>query len=232
MTEITSPNPLRKIRSFVRRAGRTRLSQQRALKTLAPLFKVAYNAEPLDFSRLFANEQPLILEIGFGMGQSLLAQAQANPTRNYVGIEVHQAGVGCLLAGIQLEQVTNLRLMDHDAVEILNHMIPDGSLSGIQIFFPDPWPKKRHHKRRLIQPGFIALLTRKLSDNGFIHCATDWQDYAEQMLEVLSQAPQLHNQAFDNTYIERPSDRPLTKFEQRGLALGHGIWDLKFCKTS
>ena len=219
---------LRKIHSFVRRAGRTRLSQQHALKTLAPLFKIPFAPEPLDFPALFGNENPVVLEIGFGMGQSLLAQAKTNPHRNYLGIEVHQAGIGCLLAGIQVEQLNNLRLMDHDAVELLKVMVPDASLAGVQIFFPDPWPKKRHHKRRLIQAEFIALLTSKLSSGGFIHAATDWQDYAEQMLSVLTDAPGLVNQAA--TYIERPDHRPLTKFEQRGLNLGHGIWDLMFVK--
>ncbi len=223
---------LRKIKSFVRRAGRTRESQQHALLTYAPLFKIPFTPEPCDFSTVFGNANPLIVEIGFGMGQSLLAQAMANPEKNYLGIEVHQAGMGCLLAGIHTHALSNLRLMDHDAVEILKLMITDASLSGVQIYFPDPWPKKRHHKRRLIQTEFIALLTQKLTVGGFIHAATDWQDYATQMLMVLTETPGLSNQALDGTYIQRPIDRPLTKFEQRGLDLGHGIWDVKFKKQA
>lgn len=220
---------MRKIRSFVRRGGRLSEAQQRALNN--PTCMIAASAESLDFVSLYGNEQPVVLEIGFGMGQSLLHQAVTQPHTNFLGIEVHQAGIGSLLSGIQAHQLTNLRIVDGDAVEILKTRLPDASLHGVQIFFPDPWPKKRHHKRRLIQSTFVQLLMAKIKTGGFLHCATDWQPYAEEMLAVFQQQPTLLNQAPSGKYIERPDSRPLTKFEQRGLSLGHGIWDLMFTKV-
>lgn len=224
---------MRKVRSFVRRAGRLSDGQKAALTTLAPQWLLPFVAEHrFDWLAVFGNAQPVILEIGFGMGHSLLTHALQQPHHNFLGIEVHQAGIGSVLAGIQAQQLTNLKIMDHDAVEVLRQMIPDHSLHGVQIFFPDPWPKKRHHKRRLLQSAFVQLLCQKLQPGGFIHCATDWQPYAEDMLMVFRENQQLINQSPSEDYIERPAHRPLTKFEQRGLNLGHGVWDLLFVKKS
>ena len=220
---------MRKIRSFVRRGGRLSEAQQRGLDN--PLYMVPVTDQPLDFTELYGNDRPVIIEIGFGMGHSLLTQAEAQPDMNFLGIEVHQAGIGSVISGIQSKQLTNIRLIDGDAVEILKSQIKDHSVHGVQIYFPDPWPKKRHHKRRLVQSAFVALVSSKLQPSGFIHCATDWQSYAEEMLTVLQQASQLQNQSATGSYIERPDSRPLTKFEQRGLSLGHGIWDLWFVKV-
>lgn len=220
---------MRKIRSFVRRGGRLSDAQQRGLDN--PLFRVPVTDQVLNFGQIYDNDRPVILEIGFGMGHSLLAQAEAHPDLNFLGIEVHQAGIGSVVSGIQTNQLTNIRLIDHDAVEIIKTRLHDSSLQGVQIYFPDPWPKKRHHKRRLVQSSFIELLQPKLRAGGFIHCATDWQEYAEDMLSALQKASWLHNQSPTQTYIERPDSRPLTKFEQRGLSLGHGIWDLWFVKN-
>lgn len=219
---------MRKIRSFVRRGGRLSDAQQRGLDN--PLFMIPVTDHALDLGQIYHNDRPVILEIGFGMGHSLLAQAEAQPDLNFLGIEVHQAGIGSVISGIQAKQLTNIRLIDHDAVEIIKTHLQDDSLQGVQIYFPDPWPKKRHHKRRLVQSSFIELLKPKLRANGFIHCATDWQAYAEDMLSAFQQADWLANQSASQTYIERPDSRPLTKFEQRGLGLGHGIWDLWFNK--
>lgn len=220
---------MRKIRSFVRRGGRLSDAQQRGLDN--PLFMLPVTDRRLDFADIYGNARPVILEIGFGMGHSLLAQAEAQPEMNFLGIEVHQAGIGSVVSGIQAKQLTNIRLIDHDAVEILKAGVHDASLHGVQIFFPDPWPKKRHHKRRLVQASFVQLLRAKLQTGGFIHCATDWQPYAEDMLATLQQATWLDNVSPSQTYIERPDSRAVTKFEQRGLSLGHGIWDLWFVKS-
>lgn len=225
MTETTDPKN-RHIRSFVLRQGRVSPAQQRAVDTLLPRFGIPYVAQPLDLDLAFGRAAPKILEIGFGMGDSTATIALAHPENDYLALEVHTPGVGNLLKLIDTQQITNIRIMQHDAVEVLRDMIPDGSLDGVHIFFPDPWHKARHNKRRLIQSPFIARLLQKLKPGGYIHVATDWQDYAEQMLAVLSAEPLLANTVTD--YAPRPDTRPLTKFEQRGIRLGHGVWDLLF----
>ena len=218
----------RPIRSFVLRQGRLTGAQQRAIDSGMPLFGVAYAEQRLDLNRLFGREAPKILEIGFGMGESTASIAQSHPAQDFLGIEVHTPGVGSLLRQIQDLELNNLRLIQHDAVEVLQHMIADACLDGVHIFFPDPWPKKRHHKRRLIQTNFVALLVSKLKPGGYLHMATDWQEYAEWVLEILRAEPQLANTVED--YAPRPDYRPLTKFEQRGIRLGHGVWDLIFVR--
>jgi len=218
----------RSVRSFVLRAGRMGTGQARALEDLGPRFLIPYSAEPLDLTAAFGRVAPKILEIGFGMGDSSATIAASLPGNDYLGVEVHTPGVGALLKRIGECGLNNVRIVQHDAVEVLNHMIADASLDGIHIFFPDPWPKKRHQKRRLIQPDFVALLSRKLKPDGYLHLATDWEDYAGQMLEVLSGETTLANRADD--FSPRPEYRPLTKFEKRGLRLGHGVWDLIFTR--
>jgi len=216
----------RAVRSYVLRAGRMGSGQQRALAELAPRFVLPFADQPLDIDATYGRRAPLIVEIGFGMGLATAAIAAARPETNFLGIEVHGPGVGALLQRIEERQLSNVRIVQHDAVEVLTSMIAPGSLAGVQVFFPDPWPKKRHWKRRLIQPPFVALLASRLAFGGVLHCATDWQPYAQQMLEVLSAEPLLANTA--PTYAPRPGYRPETKFERRGLALGHGVWDLVF----
>jgi tRNA (guanine-N7-)-methyltransferase len=218
----------RPIRSFVLRQGRLTDAQQRAIDTGMPVLGVAYAEQCLDLNQLFGREAPKILEIGFGMGESTASIAQSHPGQDFLGIEVHTPGVGSLLRQIQELRLNNLRLIQHDAVEVLQHMIADASLDGVHIFFPDPWPKKRHHKRRLIQTNFVALLVGKLKPGGYLHMATDWQEYAEWVMEILQAEPQLSNTA--PGYAPRPDYRPLTKFERRGLKLGHGVWDLIFLR--
>jgi tRNA (guanine-N7-)-methyltransferase len=217
------------IRSFVLRQGRVSNAQRRALDTLLSVYGIAYAPGALNFEQIFGRRAPTILEIGFGMGETTARIAQAHPENNYLGIEVHTPGVGSLLKRIAEDGLTNLRLVQHDAVEALEHMIASASLAGAHIFFPDPWPKKRHHKRRLIQPGFIALLASRLAPDAYLHAATDWQEYAEQILAVFAAAPSLVNTA--PGFAPRPDYRPLTKFENRGLKLGHGVWDIIFRKT-
>lgn len=214
------------IRSFVLRQGRVSNAQQRCYDALMPQYGIHYFAHPLDLTQAFGRTAPRILEIGFGMGETTAAIAQAHPQNDYLAIEVHTPGVGSLLKQVGEMNLTNIRVIQHDAVEVLRSMVPDNSLDGVHIFFPDPWHKKRHNKRRLIQAPFIALLVQKLKPGGYIHVATDWQDYAGQVLAVLSAEPLLQNTAVD--YAPRPAYRPLTKFEQRGLRLGHGVWDLVF----
>lgn len=216
----------RHIRSFVLRQGRVSPAQQRAVDTLLPRFGIPYAAQPLDLDQAFGRAAPKILEIGFGMGESTATIAQAHPENDYLALEVHTPGVGNLLKLIAAQQISNIRIIQHDAVEVLRDMLADASLSGVHIFFPDPWHKARHNKRRLIQATFVAQLVQKIKPGGYIHVATDWQDYAEQVLRVLSEEPLLENTAAD--YAPRPEYRPLTKFEQRGLRLGHGVWDLVF----
>jgi len=220
----------RRIRSFVTRAGRTSKGQQRALDTLAPQFCLPYNAAPLDWSQVFGREAPRILEIGFGMGVTTAEIAVLRPADDFLGIEVHEPGVGALLKLIGEQSLSNIRMIQHDAVEVFEQMLAPDSLDGIHIYFPDPWHKARHHKRRLIQPGFVALLSSRLKPGGYLHCATDWENYAEQMLAVLGAEPLLENTAAD--YAPRPAYRPVTKFERRGLRLGHGVWDLLFKRRS
>lgn len=214
------------IRSYVLRQGHLSPAQQRAVDTLMPRYGIPYTAAPLDLTQAFGRVAPKILEIGFGMGDTTAAIAKAHPEQDYLALEVHTPGVGNLLKLIEAEEIGNLRIIRHDAVEVLRDMIPDGSLDGVHIFFPDPWHKARHNKRRLLQGPFVAALAQKLKPGGYIHAATDWQDYAEQMLTVFSAEPLLENTCAD--YAPRPDYRPLTKFEQRGLRLGHGVWDLVF----
>ncbi|MEW6563437.1 MAG: tRNA (guanosine(46)-N7)-methyltransferase TrmB [Pseudomonadota bacterium] len=218
----------RHIRSYVLRQGRVSVAQQRALDILKPRFGIDYTAQPLDLNAAFDRSAPKILEIGFGMGDTTATIAANHPQNDYLALEVHSPGVGSLLKQIGEQNLTNIRIIQHDAVEVLRDMIADGALDGVHIFFPDPWHKKRHNKRRLIQSPFIAKLVTKLKPGGYIHVATDWQEYAEQVLAVLSAEPALENTAAD--YAPKPAYRPLTKFEQRGLRLGHGVWDLVFIK--
>ena len=222
--------PRRSIRSFVVRAGRMGRGQVRALAELGPRFLLPYGAAPFDFAPSFGRNAPQVLEIGFGMGDATAAIAQALPGTDFIGVEVHTPGVGALLKQIGERGLTNLRLIQHDAVDVLEQMIVPASLAGVHVFFPDPWHKLKHNKRRLIQPEFVRLLVSRLAPGGYLHCATDWQPYAEQMLEVLSAEPALRNAA--EGYAPKPDYRPLTKFENRGLKLGHGVWDLVFNRTS
>jgi len=220
--------PRRPIRSFVLRAGRMGTGQQRALQDLGPRFVLPFQPEPLDPAAVFGRHAALVLEIGFGMGDATAQIAAAQPDVDFIGVEVHEPGVGALLKHIGERGLGNLRIVQHDAVEVLQHMIRPASLDGVHVFFPDPWHKKRHHKRRLIQPPLVELLASRLKPGGRLHCATDWEDYAQQMLEVLSGSPLLHNTA--DGYAPRPGYRPLTKFEARGQRLGHGVWDLVFTR--
>ena len=218
------------VRSYVLRAGRIGPGQQRALAELGPRFVLPFQHTPLDFAASFGRHAPVVLEIGFGMGDATAQIAAALPGTDFIGIEVHAPGVGALLKRIGEQQLTNLRLVQHDAVEVLQQMVAPASLAGVHVYFPDPWHKKRHHKRRLIQPAFVALLASRLAEGGYLHCATDWLPYAEQMLEVLGAEPLLRNTV--EGYAPRPAWRPLTKFEARGLKLGHGVWDLLFSRAS
>ncbi len=228
MNDSSSTPQRRSIRSFVVRAGRMGTGQMRALETLGPRFVLPYSAQPLDATATFGREAPLVLEIGFGMGQATAEIARGLPGTDFLGVEVHTPGVGALLKLIDEQQLSNLRIVQHDAVEVLEHMIAPDSLAGVHVFFPDPWHKKKHNKRRLIQGPFVAKLVSRIAPGGYLHCATDWQPYAEQMLEVLSAEPGLRNTA--EGYAPKPDYRPLTKFENRGLKLGHGVWDLVFLK--
>jgi tRNA (guanine-N7-)-methyltransferase len=216
----------RAIRSFVRRAGRTTTGQARAFAEWGPRFLLPYEPKPLDFEAAFGRRAPVVLEIGFGMGEATAHIAALMPGHDFLCCEVHEPGVGALLKRIGEQGLANIRIVQHDAVEVLDRMLPEGSLAGIHVFFPDPWHKLRHNKRRLIQPPLVARLASRLQPGGYIHCATDWQPYAQQMLEVLSAEPLLENTA--EAYAPRPHYRPLTKFENRGLRLGHGVWDLVF----
>ena len=221
----------RRIRSFVRREGRLTKGQLRALDELLPQFGIEQSDQLIDLPTLFGREAETVLEIGFGNGASLAEMARANPELNYIGIEVHRPGVGNLLLQIEQDEIRNLRVICADAVEVLEQMIPDASLHRVQLFFPDPWHKKKHHKRRIVQKSFVELLRQKLKVGGVFHMATDWQDYAEHMMMVMSEAEGFKNQSGVEQYAERPDYRPLTKFEQRGHRLGHGVWDLLFEKT-
>lgn len=224
----------RRIRSFVLRQGRLTKGQERALETGWPNYGVEYRQAMLDLSQLFGrSDSKKILEIGFGMGDATAQIAQTLPDSDFLAVEVHTPGIGSLLKLIQERALTNIRIVQHDAVEVLQNMLPDASLDGVHIFFPDPWHKKRHHKRRLIQAEFVKLLCSKLKTGGYLHLATDWQEYAEWVLEVLRTEPQLQNTAAkeNNGYAEKPEYRPLTKFENRGLKLGHGVWDLVFTRV-
>ncbi len=219
----------RPIRSFVLRQGRVSNAQQRYYDESMPRWGIPYAAAPFDLDAVFGRTAPRFLEIGCGMGETTAAIAAAYPGHDYLGIEVHAPGVGSLLKEIVTRELTNLRVIRHDAVEVVRDMIPAGSLAGIHVYFPDPWPKKRHHKRRLIQPDFVQALALRLAPGGYLHCATDWEEYAQQMLDVLAAEPLLKNSAA--AFAERPEWRPQTKFESRGLRLGHGVWDVVFFKN-
>jgi tRNA (guanine-N7-)-methyltransferase len=216
----------RTIRSFVRRAGRTTTGQARAMEALGPQYLLPYRPQPLDYHQAFGREAPVILEIGFGMGEATAHIAGVMPEKNFLCCEVHEPGVGALLKRIGENGLTNIRIVPHDAVQVLEHMVAPESLAGVHVFFPDPWHKLRHHKRRLIQPPVVRLLASRIAPGGYVHCATDWENYAEQMLQVLGAEPLLRNTA--SGYAPKPHYRPLTKFENRGLRLGHGVWDVVF----
>ncbi len=218
----------RPIRSFVLRQGRVSNAQRRAHDTLLPKYGIPYAAHPIDFDQVFGRRAPKVLEIGFGMGETTAAIAAQHPDYDYLGIEVHTPGVGSLLKRIAELGLANVRIIQHDAVEVLRDMIAPSTFDAVHLFFPDPWPKKRHHKRRLVQPEFVALLVERMKAGAYLHVATDWQEYAEQILDVFSREPQLANTAQD--YAPRPGYRPQTKFETRGLKLGHGVWDIIFRK--
>ena len=216
------------IRSFVNRRSHMTQGQQQALDAYLDKWSLPYHAEVLDLSAAFGRSAPTVLEIGFGMGETTEQIALARPQDNFLGVEVFNAGVGALLKRIEISALENIRIIQHDAVEVLRDMVAPNSLSGVHIYFPDPWPKKRHHKRRLIQAPLIELLSSRMASGAYLHCATDWEHYAQQMLEVLSGEASLINTA--ENFAPRPDFRPLTKFENRGLRLGHGVWDLIFKK--
>ncbi|MBQ8706746.1 MAG: tRNA (guanosine(46)-N7)-methyltransferase TrmB [Succinivibrionaceae bacterium] len=222
----------RRIVSFVRREGRLTKGQSRALDELWPVYGIEYKAEPLDLAAIFGNSNPVVFEIGFGMGRSLLEMAEAAPEVNFLGTEVHRPGIGACLMGIRDKSLSNIRVMDHDAVEILKNMLPSGSLQRLQLYFPDPWHKKKHHKRRIVQVDFLQLVASRLVLGGVIHMATDWQEYAEHMRDAGNACGFLKNLSHSGDFVPRPDFRPVTKFEERGLRLGHGVWDLMFEKAA
>ncbi|MDX3775438.1 tRNA (guanosine(46)-N7)-methyltransferase TrmB [Chromatiaceae bacterium AAb-1] len=226
------PAYMRKIRSFVLREGRLTKGQQHALETYWPQFGLEYQNTPFNLEQVFGRTAPKVLEIGFGMGKSLVEMAEAAPEKDFIGIEVHKPGVGACLGDAAAKNLHNLRLFEHDAVEVLKNSIAEQALDTVQLFFPDPWHKKRHHKRRIVQPDFVQLLRHKLKIGGVFHMATDWEHYAQHMLEVMLAAEGFENLSVAGNYIERPAQRPLTKFEQRGQRLGHGVWDLMFKRVS
>lgn len=217
------------IKSYVRRAGRTTIGQAKAFEDLGPRYLLQYQAAPLDAAAAYGRDGLLILEIGFGMGEATAHIAKVRPDDNFLCCEVHEPGVGALLKRIGEQEISNIRILQHDAVEVIDNMLALNSLDGVHIFFPDPWHKKKHNKRRLIQAPLIAKLAQRIKPGGYLHCATDWQPYAEQMLQVLSAEPTLSNRATQaDGYADKPEYRPLTKFENRGIKLGHGVWDLVF----
>ena len=228
---MTEAKSLRQIRSFVRREGRLTPGQARALAELWPRYGIEASEAALDFSAVYGRTAPVILEIGFGNGEALIESATRHPENDYLGIEVHRPGVGRLLRRLHETGLANVRVMRVDAQDVLARNIPDDALAAVHLYFPDPWPKKRHHKRRLVQAEFVALVARKLQRGGRFRLATDWQDYAAHMLAVLSQEKLLENLA-GSGYAPRPDERPETKFERRGKALGHGVWDLAFGKRA
>ncbi|MFT0213599.1 tRNA (guanosine(46)-N7)-methyltransferase TrmB [Pseudomonas sp. F1_0610] len=226
------PEHMRQVKSFVMRAGRVTAGQQRSLDIGWPKFGLTREQGMQNLDQLFGRSAAKTLEIGFGMGQSLLEMAQAAPEQDFIGIEVHRPGIGALLGGLLENQLSNVRIYSTDAIDILNECIADNSLDRLLLFFPDPWHKARHHKRRIVQPAFAELVRKKLKVGGVFHMATDWENYAEYMLEVMTAAPGYENLSPTNTWVERPQERPETKFERRGQRLGHGVWDLKFKKIS
>jgi tRNA (guanine-N7-)-methyltransferase len=225
----TAPPQRRAVRSFVLRAGRMGPGQARALETLGPRFLLPFAAAPLDLDAVFGRHAPVVLEIGFGMGDATAQIAKAAPHTDFLGVEVHLPGVGALLKRIGELDLRNVRVIRHDAVDVLEQMIAPGALAGVHLFFPDPWHKARHHKRRIVQADFVRLLASRLAPGGYLHGATDWEPYAVQMLEVLGAEPLLRNSAVG--FAPRPAHRPETKFERRGLGLGHGVRDLLFVRT-
>jgi len=222
----------RKIRSFVRREGRMTTGQTLAYQSMMPLYGVGYKKQALDFKNLFGNSSPVSIEVGFGMGASLVEQAYRYPECNFLGIEVHRPGVGSLLVKVKELELTNVRVISHDAVEVLSDMIADSSIELLQLFFPDPWHKRKHHKRRIVNSEFVQLLHKKIKNGGHFHMATDWQDYAKHMLSVMQASQGWKNCSETNDYIPRPDDRPITKFQKRGEGLGHGNWDLMFMRCN
>jgi len=219
---------VRTVRSFVKREGRLTKGQATAIERLWPTLGLTLDSGRLDLAQVFHRKAPVTLEIGFGMGHSLVEMAANDPERDFICIEVHEPGVGACLMAVEEAGIDNLRVFHEDAVEVLKQCIPDKSLNCVQIFFPDPWHKKRHHKRRIVNPEFLSLLTQKLESGGIIHLATDWENYAEHMLEVLNGASDLSNLSASGDYVPRPESRPKTKFERRGEGKGHGVWDLQF----
>lgn len=232
MTDTPNPAPVEKrmrtIKSFVMRAGRMTEGQQRGLDQGWPRFGLELTDGLRDFDEVFGRQAPRTFEIGFGMGHSTLEMAAAAPEHDFIAVEVHSPGVGALLSGLLSQNLNNVRIYSCDALEVLRECVPDASLDRVLLFFPDPWHKSRHHKRRIVQPAFAELVRQKLKVGGVLHMATDWEAYAEHMLDVMSVAPGYLNQALNGQYVERPSERPTTKFERRGERLGHGVWDLKF----
>ena len=223
-------NPRRTVRSFVRRAGRMTASQERALDTLWPVYGVGFEESMLDLARLFGRDAPRVLEIGFGNGDTLVLAAADHPELDFIGIEVHEPGVGHCLIGAREAGVENLRIIAHDAMEVLQHQLPDGSLSRVNLYFPDPWPKKRHHKRRIVQAPFLDLAARKLERGGALHIATDWENYAMHIDETMAAREDFRLEERREHYGDRPLDRYTTKFERRGLGKGHRIWDWRFIR--
>lgn len=225
---MSEDRPLRKIRSFVRRQGRIRSGQKNAIQRLWPTLGIEYQAQPIDLEKAFGRHTKKHMEIGFGIGENLIAVAKTNPGEDFLGIEVYTPGLGHALIQIEENNLQNVRVMKHDAVEVLKHQIAPHCLDSVSIFFPDPWHKKKHHKRRLINDEFCKLLATKIKTGGFVFMATDWENYAQQMLEVFSSNPNFSNMSQTSDYCERMDFRPITKFEKRGTRLGHGVWDLIF----
>lgn len=221
-----------KVKSFVKREGRLTNGQARALEDFWPTMGVDFSETPLNMTQLFGREAPVVLEIGFGMGKSLVEMAANHPELNFIGIEVHRPGVGACIGDAGEANLTNLRVMEYDAVEVLKKMIPDNSLHRLQLYFPDPWHKKRHHKRRIVQDEFAQLVRSKLAIGGKFHMATDWEPYAQYMADVMNQSTGYRNTAQEGDYVPRPEYRPITKFEVRGQKLGHGVWDLIYERTA
>lgn len=226
--QVQAEGRARAVRSFVLRSGRLTEGQQRAMDELLPRFRIPDGEDCLDCASLFGNPHPVILEIGFGNGDATWQMASQSPLQNFIGVEVHRPGVGHLLLKLEEHAIDNVRIACEDGVDFLRKRIAPDSLGGLRLYFPDPWPKKRHHKRRLVQAGFVSLLAEKLSAGGIVHFATDWQDYARQMLELMQQNPAFENLSEQGDYSARPPWRPLTKYERRGQKLGHGVYDLLF----
>ena len=227
MAALAEGQEIPRIKSFIRRIGRMTTAQREALESLWSKYCLDHEKN-CDFALIFGRNAPVILEIGFGNGESLAKTAEENPDKDYIGIEVHKPGVGNLLAQLERKKIANVRVFYHDAIEVLEKCIPEHSLAAVHLFFPDPWHKRKHHKRRIVRPCFVRLISTKIVSRGYFHAATDWQHYAQHMLKILSVSEQFSNQSADKAYCPRPPYRPLTKFEQRGLRLGHGVWDLIF----